>query len=268
MISFTSAQLTTWIAMLVYPMARVLALIASAPVIGNRQVPIRVKVSLAAIFTLVIIPTLELNDLPDPASAEGVLILLQQMVAGLLMGFSIRLIFSAIEMAGDIAGMQMGLGFANFFDPQNSTIRPVLGQFLGIIVALTFVTMDMHLYMLAALSDSFQSFPIANTTPSAGAFRTAAEWGGSIFAYALQFSLPLIAALLITNLSLGILTRTAPQLNIFAVGFPITIGVGFIVLALVIPFLAPFLDYIFHQALDTVTRIMMQLSGTPLPGRP
>jgi flagellar biosynthetic protein FliR len=260
-ISFTSAQLTTWIAMLIYPMARVLAMIASAPVIGNRQVPVRVKVGLAAIFTIVIIPTLDLQDLPDPSSAEGILILLQQMVAGLLMGFSIRLIFTAIEMAGDIAGMQMGLGFANFFDPQNSTIRPVISNFLGIIVALAFVTMDMHLYMLAALSDSFQSFPIANTLPSAGAFRTAAEWGGSIFAYALQFSLPLIAALLISNLALGILTRSAPQLNIFAVGFPITISVGFIVLALVMPFIAPMLDFIFRQALETVGRIMLQLGG-------
>lgn len=254
--------------MLIYPMARILALIASAPVIGNRQVPIRVKVGLAAIFTIVIIPTLDLHDLPDPSSAEGILILLQQMVAGLLMGFSIRLIFAAIEMAGDIAGMQMGLGFANFFDPQNSTIRPVLAQFLGIIVALAFVTMDLHLYMLAALSDSFHSFPIANTTPSAGAFRTAAEWGGSIFAYALQFSIPMIAALLITNLALGVLTRTAPQLNIFAVGFPITIGVGFVVLALLIPFIAPMLDYIFHQALETTALIMQQLNGQSLPVTP
>lgn len=261
MISFTSAQLTTWVAMLIYPMARVLAMIASAPVIGNRQVPVRVKVGLAAIFTVVITPTLDLHDLPDPSSAEGILILLQQMVAGLMMGFSIRLIFTAIEMAGDIAGMQMGLGFANFFDPQNSTITPVLAQFLGVIVALAFVSMDLHLYMLAALSDSFQSFPIANTLPSAGAFRTAAEWGGSIFAYALQLSLPLIAALLISNLALGILTRSAPQLNIFAVGFPITISVGFIVLALVIPFIAPMMDFIFRQALETVASIMRQLSG-------
>jgi len=260
-ISFTSAQLAAWISLLVYPMARVLALIASAPVIGNRQVPIRIKVGLAAIFTIVIIPTLDLQDLPDPSSAEGILILLQQMVAGLLMGFSIRLIFTAIEMAGDYIGMQMGFGFANFFDPINSTMRPVLAQFLGVIVALAFVSMDLHLYMLAALSDSFQSFPIASTTPSAGAFRTAAEWGGSIFMYALQFSLPFIAALLITNFALGILTRSAPQLNIFAVGFPITISVGFIVLALVIPFIAPMLEYIFHQALDTVTRIMLQLAG-------
>lgn len=261
MITLTSAQLTTWLAMFIYPMARVLALIASAPVIGTRQVPVRTKVGLSAIFTVILIPTLDLHDLPDPSSAQGILILLMQIAAGLMMGFSIRLIFSAFEMAGDIAGMQMGLGFANFFDPQNASVRPVLAQFLGIIVALAFLAMDLHLYMLAALADSFQSFPIAFALPSAGAFRTATEWGGSLFAYALQFSLPLIAALLITNLALGILTRSAPQLNIFAVGFPITLAVGFAVLAITIPFLAPLLDFTFRQALETVGRIMVQLAG-------
>jgi len=260
-ISFTSAQLNEWIAFLFYPMVRVLALIASSPVIGTRFVPIRVKIGLAVLITLVVAPTLELRGLPDPASAEGLLILVQQIAAGLMMGFSIRLIFAAIEMAGDLAGMQMGLGFANFFDPQNSTVRPVLAQFLGIIAAITFVSMDLHLFMFAALVDSFHSFPIANTTPSADAFHTTAEWGGSLFAYALQFSLPLIAALLITNLALGILTRSAPQLNIFAVGFPITIAIGFAILILLIPFIAPMLDFMFRQAIDTVGRIMLQLGG-------
>jgi len=120
MISFTSAQLTVWLATLIYPLARILALIASSPLLGNRQVPARIKLGLGVMLTFIIAPTLDSHALPDPASAQGLLILAQQIVAGLMMGFSIRLIFSAIEMAGDIAGMQMGLGFANFFDPQNA----------------------------------------------------------------------------------------------------------------------------------------------------
>lgn len=248
-------------ATLIYPLARVLSLIASSPLLGNRQVPARVKVGLAFILTFIIAPTLSTEHLPDPASAQGLFVLAQQVVAGLLMGFSIRLIFSAIEMAGDIAGMQMGLGFANFFDPQNSGFTPIVAQFLGILVALSFVALDLHLYMLAALADSFQSFPISSAPLTAGAFRTVAEWGGSLFAYALQLSLPLIAALLTTNLALGILTRSAPQLNIFAVGFPITLAVGFGTLALVTPFVAPLLSQAFRQALETVGRIMQQLNG-------
>lgn len=261
MISFTSAQLSTWLAAFIFPLARILALIASSPIFGNRQIPARLKVGFAVLLTLVVAPTLEIPTDIDPASAQGVILLAQQIVAGLMMGFSIRLVFTAVEMAGDIAGMQMGLGFANFYDPQNASFSPVIAQFLGIIAALAFLALNLHLVMLAALVDSFRSFPISSVPPSATAFRTLAEWGGSIFANALQLCLPLIGALLITNLALGILTRSAPQLNIFAVGFPITLAVGFGALMLLMPFFAPLLDYFTRMALDTAARMMLQLGG-------
>jgi flagellar biosynthetic protein FliR len=260
-ISFTSAQLSTWFATLIFPLARILALVASMPVFGNKQVPARVKVGFALAITLIIAPTLNTPSDLDPTSAQGLFVLMQQIVAGLIMGFAIRLIFSAVEMAGDFAGMQMGLGFASFYDPQHSSFTPVVAQFLGVLAALVFLAADGHLYMLAAMSDSFRDFPISSNMPSAGAFRTVVEWGGSMFSHALQFALPLIGALLITNLALGILTRSAPQLNIFAVGFPITIAVGFATLMLSIPYLAPLMEYFTHSALDTVSRIMLQLGG-------
>ncbi len=259
MISFTSAQLTAWFAAFIFPLARILALVASAPILGNKEVPPRIKVALAVAITVVIAPTLDIPAGLDPASAQGLFVLVQQIVAGLIMGFSMRLVFSAIEMAGDLAGMQMGLGFASFYDPVNATFTPVIAQFLGIIAALAFLAIDGHLYMLAALADSFRDFPIGVQLPSAGAFRTMAEWGGVMFAHALQFSLPLIGALLLTNLALGILTRSAPQLNIFAVGFPITLAVGFGTLLLTLPYLAPLMDYFTHATLDNVARVMQQL---------
>lgn len=261
MISFTSAQLTAWFAAFIFPLARILAFVASSPIFGNRQVPARVKVGFAFVITVIIAPTLDIPSDLDPASAQGLFVLMQQIVAGLIMGFAIRLIFSSVEMAGDIAGMQMGLGFASFYDPQNASFTPVIAQFLGILAALIFLAADGHLYMLAAMSDSFRDFPIGASVPSAHAFRTIAEWGSTLFSNALQFALPLIGALLITNLALGILTRSAPQLNIFAVGFPITIAVGFATLMLAIPYLAPLMEYFTHSALDTVSRIMQQLGG-------
>ena len=261
MISFTSAQLTAWLAAFIFPLARILAFVASSPILGNKEVPARIKVGLAFAITVIIAPTLSIPADLDPASAQRLFVLVQQIVAGLIMGFTIRLIFSSVEMAGDIAGMQMGLGFASFYDPVNATNLPVVAQFLGIIVALVFLAADGHLYMLAAMSDSFRDFPIGAHLPSANAFRTAAEWGGSMFGNALQFALPVIGALLITNLALGILTRSAPQLNIFAVGFPITIAVGFIALMLTIPYLAPLTEYFTHSTLDTVSRIIRQLGG-------
>ena len=261
MISFTSAQLTAWLGAFIFPLARILALISSSPIFGNKEIPPRIKVALAFAITLVIAPTLTIPADLDPASAAGLFVLMQQIAAGLIMGFAIRLIFSAVEMAGDLAGMQMGLGFASFYDPVNASFTPVIAQFLGIIAGLLFLAADGHLYMLAALADSFRDFPIGASVPSAHAFRTMAEWGGTMFSHALQFSLPIIGALLITNLALGILTRSAPQLNIFAVGFPITLAVGFVALMLTLPYLSPLIEYFTHSALDTVSHMMQQLGG-------
>ena len=264
MISVTSAQLYAWLSLFIFPFVRILALVASAPILGNRQVLARVKIGMALLLTIIIAPTLSVQTDVDPASAVGLFMLLQQLLAGLAMGFTMRLIFTAVEMSGDLAGMQMGLGFASFFDPMNASFTPVVAQFLGIIAALAFLGMDGHLYMLAALAESFQTFPISSAIPTAMALHTLAAWGGSIFTYALQLSMPVIGALLITNLALGILTRSAPQLNIFAIGFPITLVVGFAALALSLPYLAPLLDRITHAGLDTALRAMQQL-GKPSP---
>ncbi len=262
MISVTSAQLSAWFALFIFPFTRILALIASSPVLGNKQVPTRVKIGLALLLTAIIAPTLDAPPPVEPASALGFFILMQQLLAGLAMGFIMRLIFTAVEMSGDIAGMQMGLGFASFYDPQNASYTPVIAQFLGIIAVLIFLGMDGHLYMLAALTESFRIFPASYAAPPAAALHTLAAWGGSLFMYALQLSMPLIGALMITNLALGILTRSAPQLNLFAIGFPITLAIGFITLALSLPYLAPLLDHITHVSLDTMLAVMRQL-GKP-----
>jgi flagellar biosynthetic protein FliR len=259
MISVTSAQLTAWIAAFLFPLARILALIASSPVLGNKQIPMRIKISLAMLITVIVAPNIPMPTNIEPASAEGLFILVQQILVGLAMGFTMRLIFTAVEMAGDLAGMQMGLGFASFYDPVNASYTPVIAQFLGILATLAFLSLNGHLYMLSALSDSFQAFPISTTMPSAAAFRTLAEWGSTIFSHALQLAMPLIGSLMITNLALGILTRSAPQLNIFAVGFPITLTVGFVTLALSLPYLAPMLEHVINEGVDTMQRIALQM---------
>jgi flagellar biosynthetic protein FliR len=262
MISVTSAQLSAWIALFIFPFARILALIASSPIFGNKAVPVQVKIGLAFLITLIIAPTLTVQPGIEPASALGLFILMQQLLAGLAIGFTMTLIFTAMETSGELIGMQMGLGFASFYDPKNASFTPVVAQFLGIIAILIFLGIDGHLYMLATLADSFQAFPISTAEPSAAPLHTLVIWGGSIFTYALQLSLPLIGALLIANLALAILTRSAPQLHIFAIGFPITLIIGFAVLALSLPYLAPLLDHITHDALDTAGRLMQRL-GKP-----
>jgi len=259
MITVTSAQLSAWLALFIFPFVRILAMIASAPILGNRQVPVRIKVGLSILLTIVIAPTLATQPNVDPASALGFLVIIQQILAGLAIGFTMRLIFTAIEMAGDIIGIQMGLGFAIFFDPKNSSYVPVIAQFLGILAVLIFLSLNGHLLMLEALVDSFSTFPVNSTTSSAIALHTLVSWGGSIFSNALQLSMPVIGTLLMANAALGILTRSAPQLNILAVGFPITLTVGFAAVLLSLPYIVPLLENIIHASLNTIQHVMQLL---------
>jgi flagellar biosynthetic protein FliR len=147
----------------------------------------------------------------------------------------------------------MGLGFATLYDASIPGFIPVLGQYMGVIVSLVFLAIDGHLLLLSGLAGSFDALPIAAISAAPG-LRSLVEWAGCIFAYSLKLSLPLMAALLITNLALGVLTRAAPQLNIFAVGFPLTILMGLLVLALSLPYFTPVFDQLFRDGLETMLK--------------
>jgi flagellar biosynthetic protein FliR len=254
-ISFTSVQLDAWLAALIYPLTRIMAMIASSPILGNRQVPARIKVALSILLAVVIAPNI--GDMPEAAisSPHGLLIMLQQIIIGVTMGFAIRLIFTAVEMAGEIAGLQMGLGFASFYDPINGVHSAIIAQWMGVITTLAFLAINGHLYMISALAESFHTLPIGSMMQAKGLYGLA-SWGGSIFSYALQISLPILAALLITNIALGILTRAAPQLNLLAVGFPITLTIGFSVLMLSIPYVVPMMDRLTQEGIGTALHLI------------
>ena len=257
MLSITSAELHTLLITFFWPLTRILAMIASAPILGNPSVPVRVKLGLAVMVTLLVVPTLH-EPIPqiDPASGIGMLILMQQIMIGVAIGFIMRIVFVAVEMAGEIIGLQMGLGFAIFFDPQNSGQVALIGRFLGVIASLAFIAIDGHLIMIAIISQSFHTLPVGTTGITESTFTVLANWGGEIFKSGLQLSLPVLTALLITNLALGILTRAAPQLNIFAVGFPLTLSIGFLMLALSISFYAPILEQFILEAFKLMMSIL------------
>jgi len=258
MISVTTAQLNAWLAAFAWPLARILALIASAPVIGNPSVPASIKIGLGVFIAVLVAPLVPTPADISPASADGLLILAQQVLIGLAMGYAMQIVFHAAEMAGEFVGLQMGLGFATLYDASVPGMIPVIGQFLGIVVSLAFLAVDGHLLLVSSLVQSFQVLPLAPLSAPSG-LRAVAEWGGSIFSFGLALSLPLLAALLITNLALGVLTRAAPQLNIFAVGFPLTILIGFLGLTLALPYFAPTLERMFTDGLAQMLRLAAAL---------
>lgn len=258
MISVTSAQLNFWLAAFFWPFVRILALVASAPIFGNPGVPVRVKIGLAFVLTLILAPVLGPMPPVEPGSAIGLLIMAQQIVIGVAIGFAMRIIFTAVEMAGQIAGMQMGLGFATFFDPQNAAQMPVVGQFLGLVATLVFLALNGHLLLIEVLVQSFKVLPVVAPPYSTNGWRVLVGWGGEVFLAGLLLSLPIMAALLITNLALGIMTRAAPQLNVFSVGFPITLAAGFVVLAVALSYFAPLFERLLHDGLQMTIQILRQ----------
>jgi len=237
---------------------RILALVSTDPIFGNRAVPGRVKIGVAFLLTIMLLPTLAPPPPVELGSASGVLILMQQIVIGIAMGLAMRIVFSAVEMAGNLAALQMGLGFATLFDHFSAAQVPVIGQFTGLLAILVFLSTNGHFVVLTALSESFYTLPITAQPFSAQGWRTLVEWGGEIFRAGVLISLPIVAALLITNLSLGIMTRAAPQLNIFAVGFPLTITAGFILLFLTLPHFPPLFERMWNDGINTVLAILRQ----------
>jgi flagellar biosynthetic protein FliR len=258
MITITSAQLDGWLLFIAWPFTRILALIASAPVTGTQQFPLSAKIGLAMLLTLLVAPALPAPPAAEPGSAYGMLLMAREILLGVGMGLAMRMVFAAIGMAGDIIGLQMGLGFAQFYDPQSSSQVPVIGQFLGLLATLAFLSINGHLLMIATLVDSFRS--VAPDTILAGATGALAltQWGAMIIQGAVQLSLPVVAALLITNSALAVLTRASPQLNLFAIGFPVTLGIGFIALLLGLPFLVPGFEHLFEQGLQAMTRVAVR----------
>ena len=234
MISISSELLQTWIVSLLWPLTRVLGVMAAAPIYSHTAIPNQVKLGLGIMLTLIIVPTLPPLPQFEIFSFQGLLILVQQLIIGLAIGFSMRLVFSAIEMAGQLIGMSMGLGFASFYDPQSQGQSTAVNQFLVLLAMLIFLSLDGHLMVVTAVANSFITMPISVGGSGINPLKIA-MWGETIFSSGLLLALPAVTALLITNMALGILTRTAPQFNLFGIGFPITLSIGFVVLALSLP---------------------------------
>ena len=230
MIAFSEAELLRWRAGFLLPLFRVLALFAVAPVVSNRAFPMRVRVGLAAAVALVSAPSFQAPQaLEIGASLLGMV--LHELLAGLTIGFAARLLFAAFEVAGETIGLQTGLSFAGFFDPQSGAAN-ALGRFVGTIVLLAFVSIDGPLAMIATVIRSFEVFPPGSIGFGALSVRGPIALGAEVFALALGIALPFIALLLFVNIALGVISRVAPQFNVFAVGFPVIIGSGLLLLTL------------------------------------
>ena len=242
MISFTEAQLLAWITPLLWPFIRALALFSALPMLGTRSVPARVRVALSALIVLCAQPALP--PMPQVAldTPLAFMLVVQQVLIGVTIGFAVRVVFAAVEYAGELIGLQMGLNFAMFFDPVTNNQATTTSRLFNTTVSWLFIVANGHLLVVMSLVDSFTAFPVG-PEPFAFLRRTLPhQWGAEVFATGLWIALPLVAMMVFVNLVLGVISRVAPQLSLFSVGFPITIGLGLVGLVFTLPALqAPFM---------------------------
>lgn len=260
MLTFDSHQLLSWLSQFFWPLARVLALIATAPILSENTVNSKVKLGLAIMITWLLVPVLPATHV-TLFSYTGFWVLIQQIIIGTLLGFTMQFAFAAVRTAGEIIGLQIGLSFCTLFDPSSNSNTLVLGRFLDMLALLLFLSFNGHLWLISLLADSFHILPVGSEALNANIFLVLVQAGGLIFLQGLMLALPLITLLLTLNLSLGLLNRFSPQLSVFAIGFPITLSIGIWSISIIIPFLTPFCEHLFNILFDLLFSVLSGLQG-------
>ncbi len=232
---FTEAQLSAWLAAFLWPLIRISAMITAAPVFSSRQTPTRLRIGISLLLSFMLMPLIPQPPVVDVFSSEALLIALQQILIGLAMGFILQMVFGALVFGGQALAYSMGLGFASMIDPQNGVQVPVLSQYYIILLTLLFLILNGHLVLIEILAESFTTLPVGVDGLTQNNLQQIVLWASHMFTSGLLLALPAIAALLLVNLGMGVITRAAPQLNIFAIGFPITMLIGFILMWITLP---------------------------------
>ncbi|MBN7120172.1 flagellar biosynthetic protein FliR [Erwinia billingiae] len=258
MINIDSSQLVFWISQLFWPLARVLALIMTAPLLSEKSISKKVKIGLGVMITYVLLPSLPPTNV-TLFSAGGFWLLIQQILIGVAIGFTMQFAFAAVRTAGEVIGLQMGLSFATFFDPASRLNMPVLARFLDMLAMLLFLSFNGHLWLISMVADSFHTLPIGGDPINGNAFLALTKAASLIFLNGLRLALPLITLLLTLNLALGLLNRVAPQLSVFAIGFPVTLSIGIIFISLMMPLLAPFCEHLFSEVFDLLASVLSEM---------
>ena len=234
-----AAQATAFVGSLLWPFMRISAMLMAMPVIGTRLVSVRFRVVLAILISFLALPLLPEMPAVEPMSAAGLTISFHQILIGLAMGFILQMVLGALTIAGEAIAMTMGLGFASMVDPANGVNVPVLSQFFLIIGTLLFLALGGHLMIIQLVVSSFQALPVGFDGIERESFWVIISFSSQMFIAAIWIALPALISILVITLAMGIMTRAAPQLNIFSVGFPVTMLMGFIIMMLLMPTILP-----------------------------
>lgn len=228
LLQLTDTQISTWVASFILPLFRIGAVLMTMPIFGTTLVPKRVRLYFALAITVVVVPGLPPMPQVHALDLSALLLIAEQIIIGALMGLSLQLFFQAFVVAGQIISIQMGMGFASMVDPTNGVSAAVIGQFLTMLVTLLFLGMNGHLVVFEVLTESFTTMPVGSAM-LINHFWELANKLGWVLGAAMLLVMPAITALLVVNIAFGVMTRAAPQLNIFSVGFPLILVLGLVI---------------------------------------
>jgi len=243
---------------LVLALARVAGLFIMAPIFAARIAPMRVRAALAFFITLAMLPLLGTE--PPAAASSGPAVLLGMLAFETMIGFAIGLVaqmtFGAVQMAGQLAGIQMGIGLSNLIDPQTQEHITSLSQWQNLLALLVFLSIDGHHMLIRAVADSFRVLPLGGGMPAAAGFGLVMELAGGLFVVALKIASPVLVLLLLVNAAMGVLAKLIPQLNVFIVGFPLNVAAGLFVLTASQPFTVRLLMTSFNEVGDSLAAVV------------
>jgi flagellar biosynthetic protein FliR len=252
-----AANLVDQFYMLIWPMLRIGSFMAFASIYSIRAVNLRVRLAITVCMTIFLVLQLRL-DLPriDPLSVDGLREIFNQLFIGFSMGLIMQLATASVVVAGQTVSNSIGLSLANMMDPSLGNV-PVTSEFFTILATLIFVTTGGDLIVFGILLDSFHHFPIGENLMSQAMFGKMISWSAVIFFGAMLISLPVMVTLLFVNIGLGFVTRAAPSLNIFSVGFPAMLFSGFVILWLAIPNILDRINWVWIQAFNQLRDMML-----------
>ncbi len=257
MINLHAEQLEALLTQVFWPFVRIGACFMVAPIFSAQFVPARVRVLLAVAIALLVAPLVPPPVGIAPFSAVGLLVTVQQVIIGVALGFCMQILFDAVTMGGQLLANSMGLSFAFNIDPMHGTSTPALGQFYSLLVTLTFLALNGHLILIETLVEGFRTLPVGTQGLGPEGMWSLVGWGAQLFSGALAVALPGVTALMIVNIAFGVMSRAAPTLNLFAVGFPVSLVFGFVIVL----FGLPSVQTTFMRLLEEALSVVRGLSG-------
>lgn len=250
--SFTIQNIEFYLMVLV----RISAFVMTAPFFSYNSIPVRMKAAISILLTIVVIQIVPVVSLSYSGVVGYAILTLKEMVVGLILGFMCSLCFYIVNFAGQLMDIEMGLSMATMFDPLSNMQISITGNIYNYFLMLMLVVTNMHYYIIRAIVDSFTYFNVGQAVFRNGLKDIMVDFMGNYFMIAVRIVLPLFCCMLMINVVLGVLTKAAPQMNMFVVGIQIKVMAGILVLALLVQTLPTVSDFIFTEMKEVITQVI------------